>query len=114
MARRNLTDEQRLLVLGRMYERRKKDQMQNLKQFSSGQIVHSEREGTAATAKAIAAVAGVNEKTVRRAAEFAKAVQIQWCQHWHHWTKKHRVGPKGMVVTTPPPDGVGTKFVRRR
>jgi N6-adenosine-specific RNA methylase IME4/truncated hemoglobin YjbI len=74
LARRNLTDEQRLLVLGRMYERRKKDQMQNLKQFSSGQIVHSEREGTAATAKAIAAVAGVNEKTVRRAAEFAKAV----------------------------------------
>ena len=57
-----------------MYEREKRNQVQNLKQFSSGQIVHSEREGSAATAKAIAAMTGVNEKTIRRAAEFAKAV----------------------------------------
>jgi hypothetical protein len=73
MARRNLTDEQRLLVLGRMYERRKKNREQNLKQLSKGQNVLSDVEGSNATAKAIASVAGVNEKTVRRAAEFAKA-----------------------------------------
>jgi CRISPR/Cas system-associated endonuclease Cas1 len=76
MARRNLTDEQRLLVLGRMYERRKKNREQNLKQLSKGQNVLSDVEGSNATAKAIASLAGVSEKTVRRAAEFAKAVDF--------------------------------------
>ncbi|MGB9886692.1 MAG: DNA methyltransferase [Moorellales bacterium] len=74
IARRNLTDEQRAVVLGRMYERQKKaahrpkleeEKEDNLASFS----------GHNATAKAIAATAGVNEKTVRRAAEFAKAVE---------------------------------------
>ncbi|MEW5921151.1 MAG: hypothetical protein AB1796_09480 [Bacillota bacterium] len=83
LARRNLTDEQRLLVLGRMYERKKKSREQNLKQAPKGQIDPSgigrqEKMGqsdpfsTERTSKQIAIIAGVGEKTVRRAAEFAK------------------------------------------
>jgi hypothetical protein len=59
-----------------MYERRKKNREQNLKQLSKGQNVLSDVEGSNATAKAIASLAGVSEKTVRRAAEFAKAVDF--------------------------------------
>lgn len=74
LGRRNLTDEQRAYVIGRMYERQKKNQVQNLKQFSespSGQFVHSVK-----TSEKIASFTGTNEKTVRRAAEFAKAVEV--------------------------------------
>lgn len=68
LARRNLTDEQRLLVLGRMYERQKKVVGRPEKMGQSDPIF-AER-----TSKQIATIAGVGEKTVRRAAEFAKAV----------------------------------------
>lgn len=74
IARRNLTDAQFAVVIGRIYEREKKNKVMNLKQFSSAQIEHSEKEGSAATAKKIAAELGVGQATVRRAAEFAKAV----------------------------------------
>ncbi|MBE3586240.1 MAG: hypothetical protein IMW94_08805 [Thermoanaerobacter sp.] len=57
-----------------MYERRKKNREQNLKQLSKGQNVLSDVEGSNATAKAIASLAGVGQATIRRAAEFAKAV----------------------------------------
>lgn len=70
LARRNLTDEQRAVVLGRMYERQKKAATGFAdRDISGGQNVHREK-----TAEKMASVAGVNEKTVRRAAEFAKAV----------------------------------------
>lgn len=75
LGRRNLTDEQRAMLLGRMYERQKKSREQNLRQFPKAQNELSEREGSNATAKAIASTAGVSQATVRRAAEFAKAVQ---------------------------------------
>jgi len=76
LGRRNLIDEQRSYVLGRLYERRKK-------QGERKDIVKEGTElvdklptslGSAATAKEIAKQAGVNEKTVRRAADFAVAV----------------------------------------
>ena len=67
LARRNLTDEQRAVLLGRIYERRKKSYGGNRK--SSGQIDHMK------TAKVIAGQIGVGEKTVRRAAVFAKALE---------------------------------------
>lgn len=64
--RKNLTDEQRLLVLGRMYERQKKAHGGDRK--SSAQNEHMK------TAEKIVSLAGVGQATVRRAAEFAKAV----------------------------------------
>ncbi|MEW5762036.1 MAG: hypothetical protein AB1776_02420 [Bacillota bacterium] len=67
IARRNLTDAQFAVVIGRIYEREKKNQVTNLRQFSSAQNKHSEKEGNAATAKKIAAEFGVGQATVRRA-----------------------------------------------
>ena len=72
LGRRNLTDEQRLLVLGRMYERQKKAATGFAdRDISGGQNVHREK-----TAEKIASLAGVGEKTVRRAAEFTKAGRL--------------------------------------
>ena len=45
-------------VIGRIYEREKKNQVMNLKQFPSAHFEHSEKEGSAATAKRIAALHG--------------------------------------------------------
>lgn len=66
IARRNLTDAQFAVVIGRIYEREKKAHGGDRK--SSGHFDHLK------TAEKIASEYGVNEKTVRRAAEFAKAV----------------------------------------
>ena len=74
LGRRNLIDEQRSYVLGRLYERRKKIKELNLKKGPKGQFVLSGNLGINATAKEIAKQSGVNEKTVRRAADFAVAV----------------------------------------
>jgi len=69
LARRNLTDEQRRYLLGRIYERRRKAVGRPEKSGQSDQIFVGE------TAKRIASVSGVGEKTVRRAAVFAKALE---------------------------------------
>ena len=73
LARRNLTDEQRAYIQGKLYEMLKKNREENLKQYSSpkGQNVPS---GDHATAKRLGSLFGVNEKTVRRSYEFAQAV----------------------------------------
>ena len=66
LARRNLTDEQRAVVLGKMYERQKKQgKRMDLTSGQNDQKLASEE---------IAIIAGVGEKTVRRAAEFARAI----------------------------------------
>jgi len=75
LARRNLTDEQRRYLLGRIYERQKKNQVLNLKPFQRGKIYPSEKVGSHATAKAIAKSAGVSEKTIRSSAKFARALE---------------------------------------
>jgi len=67
LARRNLTDEQRAVVLGRMYERQKK-------QGKRTDLTSAQNEQKLTTAEKIASLAGVGQATVRRAAEFAKAV----------------------------------------
>jgi methylase of polypeptide subunit release factors len=71
LARRNLTDEQRTLLIGRLYNQMKlaphrppADNVVKLTTFS----------GAAATSRYVASLHGAGEKTVRRAAEFAKAV----------------------------------------
>jgi protein gp37 len=73
--RRNLTDDQRRLLRGRMYNRRKKSQgappgnANAAKQ--SGQVDHIVPK----TSETIAAQFGVSEKTVRRDAKFAEEVE---------------------------------------
>jgi len=71
LARRNLTDEQRALVLGRYY---------NMLKLAPNRPP-SEKEGKLpsfsghnATSRQLGEIFGVDEKTVRRAAKFAKAV----------------------------------------
>jgi hypothetical protein len=79
LGRRNLTDEQRAMVIGRLYKTVKQNPILNLKPFQkdNGDRVDnlSTLSGSAATAKAIAEQVGVNEKTVRRAEKFADAVE---------------------------------------
>jgi hypothetical protein len=71
LARRNLTDEQRTLILGRLYNQMKlaphRPPADNVEKFSTF-------SGVAATSRYVASLHGVNERTVRNAAEFAKAV----------------------------------------
>jgi|GEM_PF-1659993 len=84
LARRNLTDEQRTYVVGRLYERRKKQGFkgnQHTKElevkFTSSNDSDAKNTpllGINATAKAIASESDVSEKTIRNAADFAKAV----------------------------------------
>ena len=71
LGRRNLIDEQRTYVLGRLYERRKKNAWRPV--GDKGEKF-SPFTGHHATAKEIAKQSGVNERTVRNAVKFAKAV----------------------------------------
>jgi hypothetical protein len=79
LGRRNLTDWQRVVVIGRLYKTVKQNPILNLKPFQkdNGDRVDnlSTLSGSAATAKAIAEQVGVNEKTVRRAEKFTDAVE---------------------------------------
>jgi hypothetical protein len=79
LGRRNLTDEQRTIVIGRLYKTVKQNPILNLKQFQTDNgdrvLNLSTREGSAATARAIAEQVGVGQATVRRAEKFADAVE---------------------------------------
>ena len=78
LGRRNLTDEQRTCILGKIYERRKKrhggDRVSATYVQEQG-VKFTPWSGSHATAKEIAEIANVTEKTVRNAAEFAKVVE---------------------------------------
>ncbi len=70
LGRRNLTDKQRDIIVGRLYKEEKKDPADNLKQnISIGHNVPSMN-----TAKIIAEQYSVNEKTVKRAEKFVEAI----------------------------------------
>jgi hypothetical protein len=79
LGRRNLTDEQRAVVMGRLYKTVKQNPILNLKQFQTDNSDRVEkfstRSGSAATAKAVAKQVGVSEKTIRNAEKFADAVE---------------------------------------
>jgi 16S rRNA G966 N2-methylase RsmD len=79
LGRRNLTDEQRAVVMGRLYKTVKQNPVLNLKQFQKDNgdrvLKLSTRGGSAATARAIAEQLGVGQATVRRAENFADAVE---------------------------------------
>ena len=69
LARRNLSDEQRTLIIGRLYNQVKREPLQR-----SSVVNFTTVSGSAATARQVGSMFGVGEKTVRNAAEFAKVV----------------------------------------
>jgi len=70
VGRRNLTDEQRAYIQGKLYEMLKKPRGRPQKIGQNVQFFNSEN----ATAENLGSLFGVNEKTVRRSYEFAQAV----------------------------------------
>jgi hypothetical protein len=79
LGRRNLTDEQRAVVIGRLYKTIKQNPRLNLKQFQTDNgdrdFNLKSRSGSDATAKVIAKQVGVGATTVWRAEKFADAVE---------------------------------------
>jgi methylase of polypeptide subunit release factors len=71
LARRNLTDEQRALIIGRLYNQVK---LEPLQKVSASGVNFTPETGSHATARYVGSMFGVGEKTVRNAADFAKAV----------------------------------------
>ena len=71
LGRRNLTDEQRAYMNGKMYDARKKSVIRN----EQGRFAPSAQNGhTAKTAEQIANDIGIGRETVKRADKFAKDV----------------------------------------
>jgi len=70
LGRRNLTDEQRAYIQGKLYEMLKKPRGRPQKIGQNVQFFNSEN----ATAENLGSLFGVNEKTVRRNSKFAEAV----------------------------------------
>jgi len=72
LARRNLTDEQRTLILGRLYNQMKLAQGRPPESKKSANFAPF--SGSHATSRYVASLHGVGYRTVQNAAEFAKAV----------------------------------------
>jgi hypothetical protein len=79
LGRRNLTNEQRAVVMGRLYKAVKQNPLLNLKPFQTDNGDRGEKfsplSGPHATAEAIAAQIGVSYRTVQNAAKFTDAVE---------------------------------------
>ena len=87
LGRRNLTDEQRAVILGRLYKAVKQNPILNLKQFQNtpsklaqnGEFSRTEkfsvRSDNAMTSQDIAAMAGVTNRTLRNTAKFTEAFE---------------------------------------
>jgi hypothetical protein len=73
LGRRNLTDEQRAVVIGRLYKTIKKEPHRPTKEENGLKLIPF--SGSHATARAIAEQVGVGQATVRRAEKFADAVE---------------------------------------
>jgi len=73
LGRRNLTDEQRAVVMGRLYKTVKKEPHRPMKEENGENFTPF--RGSHATARALAEQLGVSEKTVRNAEKFADAVE---------------------------------------
>ena len=77
LGRRNLTDEQRTYLLGKLYEARKQCVGNHADRDESGRFVGAQNEHkgkVARTSDIIAAEVGVGKETVKRAEQFAKGV----------------------------------------
>lgn len=73
LGRRNLTDEQRTVLIGKMYEARRKSVGNSGKRNEDGQWAQSEPNGR--TAEVIAKELGIGKETVKRAEKFAKGIE---------------------------------------
>jgi len=73
LARRNLTDEQRTLILGRYYNQMK---LAPHRPSTDNAVKFTAFSGRSATARQLGEIFGVSEKTVRNAAEFAEVVDV--------------------------------------
>jgi hypothetical protein len=73
LGRRNLTDEQRAVVMGRLYKTVKKAPHRPTKEENGENFTPF--RGSHATARALAEQLGVSEKTVRNAEKFTDAVE---------------------------------------
>jgi hypothetical protein len=73
LGRRNLTDEQRAVVIGRLYKAIKKEPHRPMKEENGENFTPF--RGSHATARALAEQLGVSEKTVRNAEKFTDAVE---------------------------------------
>ncbi len=69
LGRRTLSKEQASYLRGKKYNREKREGFKGNQYFSKGQNVHKQN-----TAEKIAALYNVNEKTIQRDAQFAKAI----------------------------------------
>lgn len=74
LGRRNLTDEQRTVLIGKMYEARKRTEAFKGNQYSSGGAQNEHKQKTGRTAEQIATELGIGKETVKRAEKFAKGV----------------------------------------
>ncbi len=76
--RRNLTNEQRLRLIGQMQETRKQAHGNNAGRDETGKFLMGQNEPTGdkprSTAEAIAREIGVSESTVKRAEKFSKGI----------------------------------------
>jgi hypothetical protein len=73
LGRRNLTDEQRAFVMGRLYKAVKKEPHRPMKEENGENFTPF--RGSHATARALAEQLGVSEKTVRNAEKFTDAME---------------------------------------
>lgn len=74
LGRRNLTDEQRMLLLGKMYEARKNSQGGDRRSEEFSKVQNGLLKKAKSTAETIAAEIGVGVNTVKRAGAFAKGI----------------------------------------
>lgn len=80
LGRRNITNEQRLRLIGQMQENRKKSHGNNAKRDDTGKYLMGQNEPTGdkpkSTAAQIAEEVGVSESTVKRAEKFSKGIDV--------------------------------------
>lgn len=75
LGRRNITPEQASYLRGLKYNAEKKNRGQYSREMQSGQNVHFDEKGSKKTAQKLAEQYHVNEKTIRRDADYADGIE---------------------------------------
>lgn len=76
LGRRNITSEQASYLRGLKYNAEKKNRGQYSREMQSGQNVHFDEKGSKKTAQKLAEQYHVNEKTIRRDANYADGIEL--------------------------------------
>lgn len=76
LGRRNITVEQASYLRGLKYNAEKKNRGQYSREMQSGQNVHFDEKGSKKTAQKLAEQYHVNEKTIRRDADYADGIEL--------------------------------------